>query len=55
MRNAGVPPEHRPRGQRVSEHPARGLEAGADDQLDRVRAAVSVFGEFLFLKLYNVE
>lgn len=47
MRNAGLPPEHRSRGQRVLEHPARRLETRADRQLHRLRSAVLVPGEFL--------
>lgn len=46
MRDAGLPSKHRSGGQRVPEHPARGLEARADGQLDRVRSAVSVSGEW---------
>ena len=44
MLQQGLPPEHRPGGERLSQHPQGGLEARAHHQRHRLRIAVLVLG-----------
>ena len=48
----GLPPQHRPRGQRLSQHIEGRLEASAHNQLDSVRSSISISGEFWVLEEY---
>ena len=44
MRGQDLPSKHRPGGERVPQHPPRGLEARPDHQLHCLRAAIPLPG-----------
>ena len=52
--NKGLPSQHRPRGQRLSQHIEGRLEASAHNQLDSVRSSIPISGEFRGLEEYWV-